>query len=644
MKRIFTALFVVVSAAMAMQADNVIFLKNQGEDTNDGLTPETAVRTMGTAINKLGDEGGTVVICGQYHQTANYKPSGTHTGLITITQEYNGTDYRESDGYWGLPKGVRFFLNGPTRFSNITFKQAATSNPFFLLIADSYPVTIDEGCQMTGTFVGSLITNSFTVLGGCQDNDDMRNPDSYNTDITINDGEVIIVGFNRGAQDKFSEKVAESTADIKINGGKIHNCFLGSTSSSSNISGNINLSIAGGEFCNKVFVGTDNGVSYVTGDVNVTVTGGNLSGWNTLYAPDKNENSHITLDITGAGESELMTLVNVRPDVFDEIKSNYKIPEKDFTVGEEFTASNGVTIPYRIHIPAISDNAPVVLFLHGLGSRGVDNVYQLSSMGAACLYPIYNYTEDAIIIAPQMPTTEQWVANDAYPGSEGFSVETPMSDYLTAANELLDNIVKKYSANEGRRYLAGSSNGAGAVWSLCACYPEKFAAAIPVAGTGDSVNASEIASALSHTPIWAFHGDKDEVLSPEGTRGLVAAIEKVDATNIKYTEVVGADHTSIWSRAATTPGLAGWMFDQINDKSTGIDDVTRPETSVFVGDGCIGADVDEHSILKVYDPAGRMLEAVEGDGMLKVSGMQPAVYIVSFKSNNVNKTVKVAVK
>lgn len=112
--------------------------------------------------------------------------------------------------------------------------------------------------------------------------------------------------------------------------------------------------------------------------------------------------------------------------------------------------------------------------------------------------------------------------------------------------------------------MTGSSNGGGAAWSMTAWYPEVFAAAVPLAGTGDTGAAAAIASRYTQVPIWTFHGDADTTLSVEGTRKLVEAIQAAGGEKIIYTEIAGGTH-NIWKEAAATEGLIDWIFAQTNE-------------------------------------------------------------------------------
>ena len=153
-----------------------------------------------------------------------------------------------------------------------------------------------------------------------------------------------------------------------------------------------------------------------------------------------------------------------------------------------------------------------------------------------------------------------WVG--PYPGNASYSLETtPLSNTLSAAKELLDSIVDKESVDASRIYVFGSSNGGGATWDLLTRFPDLFAAGIPMAGCGESSNATAIAPFLKEIPIWTFHGDNDGTLDVSGTRGIVNAIRATGGTKIIYTEIPGGTH-NIWTMAAGTEGLTEWMFSQ----------------------------------------------------------------------------------
>lgn len=264
-----------------------------------------------------------------------------------------------------------------------------------------------------------------------------------------------------------------------------------------------------------------------------------------------------------------------------EIFPKEKTAIQDAFLYGSFTASDGTVLPYRYYLPEGYETSgkdyPVVLYMHGNGSRGTNNT---SHLGAYSINTaVYESDHACIMIAPQCPSSPyEWtlcstVGKNVYPGSEAYaefleSGEPYGSKYFCAAAELLDMFLNDYRADTSRVYLAGGSNGAGAVWNFMALYPEVFAAAIPVSGSraeDDYVHA--VAHRMKDIAVWAFHGDLDtsESGSPvEGTRTMAAAIKAVGG-NITYTEVVGGNHSNIWKIAADTPGVVDWLFSQTND-------------------------------------------------------------------------------
>ena len=230
---------------------------------------------------------------------------------------------------------------------------------------------------------------------------------------------------------------------------------------------------------------------------------------------------------------------------------------------ESFTASNGLTLPYRIFVPAdySEDYAyPVVLLLHGAGERGTDNEKTLVNV-VPNLYiqktsPFYH----AIVIVPQCPENMQWV--DTPWANGNYSVENvPISKPMTAAVELLDSIIANYSINTDRQYVTGLSMGGFGTWDLLMRFPDRFAAAIPYCGGADPSQAENLAK----IPIYTFHDTTDTSVPVSGTQAVVEAIKAAGGTLITYKETTGKGH-NVWNTGSQTPGLSKWLFEQRKDK------------------------------------------------------------------------------
>lgn len=223
-------------------------------------------------------------------------------------------------------------------------------------------------------------------------------------------------------------------------------------------------------------------------------------------------------------------------------------PNDVFSFGS-FTASNGVTIPYRIWFPEGYDkNAdktyPVFFYMHGNGSRGDDNSSQLTAFGML-ISKVLNSDQDCIIVAPQCPKSSEWIKKGFYPGGASYHPSiTPLQPETLAATELFNQLLSEEKIDKTRVYMAGQSNGAGAVWSFISRSPNTVAGALILAGSGATGGADAIARYLTDTPIQTFHGDEDTTLSVEGTRGLAAAIKAAGGDKIVYTEMPATATTS----------------------------------------------------------------------------------------------------
>lgn len=247
-----------------------------------------------------------------------------------------------------------------------------------------------------------------------------------------------------------------------------------------------------------------------------------------------------------------------------------------------YTASDGTVLPYRYYLPKDYETSgksyPVFLYMHGNGSRGTDNVCHIETKIYNINRAVFESGYECIMIAPHCPPAPcEWtpyksIGINTYPGSEAYasfleSGQPYPSRYFCAASELLNRVLCDFRVDSSRVYIAGGSNGAGAVWNFLSLYPEVFAAAVPISGsraTEDFVHA--VAHRCKDVAIWAFHGDLDNEkgVPVEGTRVMTKAISEIGG-NIKYTEVEGGTHSNIWTIAARTDGIVDWIFSQKND-------------------------------------------------------------------------------
>jgi predicted peptidase len=245
---------------------------------------------------------------------------------------------------------------------------------------------------------------------------------------------------------------------------------------------------------------------------------------------------------------------------YDQVEKRFNASKNSVTA--VFKSSEGTSLPYRMYVPKDYDpnkSYPVVLYFHGAGERGNDNthIFRGGSILQRLLTPTELSTHPCIIIAPQCAASSQWVLSPWDPGTYDHT-KIKKSPYMTAAEELLDDVIKNYSVDESRLYVSGISMGGFGTWDLISRNHEKFAAAIPVCGGTD---ASYLEN-LKGFPIRTFHAADDPIVNCAGT---VKANEILKGTgDFLYTEYSTGGHL-IWDRAYSTAGLTDWLFAQKNE-------------------------------------------------------------------------------
>ncbi len=229
---------------------------------------------------------------------------------------------------------------------------------------------------------------------------------------------------------------------------------------------------------------------------------------------------------------------------------------------ERSVEAAGATHRYQVFVPASAANAgkppPVILFLHGSGERGNDNQAQVPvGIGAYVRQHMDDFP--AIVVFPQAPADSEW---------------NQVADVVFAQ---LDAATREFGGDTDRTYLTGLSMGGFGTWDYALREPGRFAALVPVCGglvieRRPSMNVAAVARAddpyaaaaarLKNVPSWIFHGAKDDLVPPEYSRRMHAALRDAGAKDAHYTEFPDANHNS-WDPAYQhTPELWQWLFAQ----------------------------------------------------------------------------------
>ncbi|HEY2828903.1 MAG TPA: prolyl oligopeptidase family serine peptidase [Thermoanaerobaculia bacterium] len=238
-------------------------------------------------------------------------------------------------------------------------------------------------------------------------------------------------------------------------------------------------------------------------------------------------------------------------------------PQANFL--ERSVTVEGRVYRYRVWLPPRYTKLrrwPVILFLHGSGERGNDNLRQLT-VGLPALLTRDRARYRAVVVVPQCPLGHEWYG-----------------EIETQALAALDASIKEFRGDRRRVYLTGISMGGAGVWFL-ARHRSRWAAVVPVCGevvrerddpfpiepppevakllrAPDPYDA--FASAIGSTPTWIFHGADDPVISPDQSRRMFAAL-RARHGNVRYTEYPGLGHDA-WDRAYDEPELAKWLLAQ----------------------------------------------------------------------------------
>lgn len=201
---------------------------------------------------------------------------------------------------------------------------------------------------------------------------------------------------------------------------------------------------------------------------------------------------------------------------------------------------------YLFHLPENYDESkkyPVVLFLHGAGERGDDNIAQLRIGIGTALEDEKSPLHDAFIIAPQVPLEKLWVDTPWDVGNYLVD-EREETPYLAGAVELVCETIENYPCDEKKVFVMGISMGGYGSWDALARHPELFCGGFICCGGADLTKAD----IFKEKTIFTYHGSADDVVPCFGTRNVVKAIKDAGGEKITYREYEGMNHWT-WDRA-----------------------------------------------------------------------------------------------
>ncbi len=325
-----------------------------------------------------------------------------------------------------------------------------------------------------------------------------------------------------------------------------------------------------------------------------------------------------------------------------------------------FKTTSPSTIAYYEYLPsdyaANSNKYPFVIFLHGIGERGPnttdknildDNIYKVAKIGppkfvkSGTKFPF-------ILISPQLKSNYgNW----------------PTSYVM----EVINHVKRYLRIDEKRIYITGLSLGGGGTWTMAQDYAKLFAAVVPVCG-GYNTPSKAINIAKENIPVWASHGDLDNVVGMSKTVTMVNAInacKPAPSPLAKLTIYKGVKHNA-WDYAYRVdhslhnPNVYEWMMAQTNRKNAGNNiptanaggDQTKYLSSVnYTYISGSGSDSDGSITKYAWTKIGGPSASLSGNttAKLKVSGLKEGTYyfrlqVTDDKGNTDSDYVRVIVR
>ena len=192
---------------------------------------------------------------------------------------------------------------------------------------------------------------------------------------------------------------------------------------------------------------------------------------------------------------------------------------------------------YGVYFPDNYTDLPLMIYLHGAGERGLKydhlNRHAISKLIAG------GREYEAVVLAPQCPEDCVW------------------DNVVKDLKKIIDKVVEEYGIKADRICITGNSMGGYGTFAMGMAYPNFFAAMAPISGGGMPWRYTN----LKTTPIWAAHGDLDDLVPPACTKMVVDSVN-ANGGNAKLTICQGFGHNDGIDEAYRNTEIIDWLLKQ----------------------------------------------------------------------------------
>lgn len=279
----------------------------------------------------------------------------------------------------------------------------------------------------------------------------------------------------------------------------------------------------------------DDGVVYI-----VDFRNGRFSEYGTMS--EKNFRKAVSMQ-----EAEIKKFAEKARYIKNAYDDNEIVRKRSFIPGYEklsfVDAENGTEIPFRFKKSKGGGKRPLLIYLHGAGCTGSDNVRPLVEFKTAGV----RLKEDCFVLIPQC---------------DNFKADNlaTINVYARSVRRLVEKLAQTYPIDTDRIYVTGISYGGACAWYSVYNNPGFYAAAIPLMGYfPDADSATFDPAAFRGANIWAGHAVDDNVVSADSD---ATAYKKLkDICDIKLSLYPTGGH-KMMKRFYRKEKWQQWLFSQ----------------------------------------------------------------------------------